>query len=329
MCYHADQKSNPTKKIFDMGAAFINTVGFPTTLEEFEDYVFNTGVCCDVELLLRNTTDSVFSWTCLKSAKIGDFCYFYQTKRALTHARRLKREFDKTSGMYSSEDRADLLAAFETADGIYNLCGGRIFATGRVKSEPEYVDVEEESHFRGGKFFVDIGDIHVLKNPIPLENFNDFIRIAQRSVTPLSSNQAGKLAELINSKKEENDCDDLESVVETFGKEGKKQQYYATRYERDPKIRKAAIKAHKTKHGALPCHVCGFDYEKTYGEHGRGFIEVHHIKPLSSKDEEVEVNPETDLVCLCANCHRMIHRSGILTPNELIFLFSGNTRCRG
>ncbi|MCL1909430.1 MAG: HNH endonuclease [Kiritimatiellaeota bacterium] len=231
--------------------------------------------------------------------------------------------------MYSSEDRADLLAAFETADGIYNLCGGRIFATGRVKSEPEYVDVEEESHFRGGKFFVDIGDIHVLKNPIPLENFNDFIRIAQRSVTPLSSNQAGKLAELINSKKEENDCDDLESVVETFGKEGKKRQYYTTRYERDPKIRKAAIKAHRKKYGALPCHVCGFDYEKTYGEHGRGFIEVHHIKPLSSKDEEVEVNPETDLVCLCANCHRMIHRSGILTPNELIFLFSGNTRCRG
>jgi len=40
---------------------------------------------------------------------------------------------------------------------------------------------------------------------------------------------------------------------------------------------------------------------------------------LSSLDEEVKVNPETDLVCLCANCHRMIHRkvNAILTPEQL------------
>lgn len=23
---------------------------------------------------------------------------------------------------------------------------------------------------------------------------------------------------------------------------------------------------------------------------------------------EIEVNPETDLICVCSNCHRMLHR---------------------
>ena len=54
--------------------------------------------------------------------------------------------------------------------------------------------------------------------------------------------------------------------------------------------------------------VCGFDFEFIYGEIGLSFIEVHHIKPLSSLDEETTINPQTDLVCLCSNCHRMIHR---------------------
>lgn len=31
------------------------------------------------------------------------------------------------------------------------------------------------------------------------------------------------------------------------------------------------------------------------------------------------INPETDLVCVCSNCHRMIHRrkNSILTVEEL------------
>ena len=65
--------------------------------------------------------------------------------------------------------------------------------------------------------------------------------------------------------------------------------------------------------------ICGFDYEKVYGELGRGYIEVHHIKPLASQEEEVRVNPETDLICVCANCHRMLHRyrNYIISVEEL------------
>lgn len=86
-------------------------------------------------------------------------------------------------------------------------------------------------------------------------------------------------------------------------KEGKRKEYYVTKYERNSANRKRAIEIHGTK-----CMICGFDFEQVYGEAGRNFIEVHHVKALFEIGEEVEINPETDLVCICSNCHRIIHR---------------------
>ncbi len=96
--------------------------------------------------------------------------------------------------------------------------------------------------------------------------------------------------------------------------EGQRQIVFTTKYERKPKLRKQAIQIHGTS-----CMACGFDFKKNYGDWGKGYIEVHHLKPLSTIAEEVEVNPETDLVVLCANCHRMIHRKQrkILSLEEL------------
>jgi 5-methylcytosine-specific restriction protein A len=53
---------------------------------------------------------------------------------------------------------------------------------------------------------------------------------------------------------------------------------------------------------------CGLNFEQTYGEIGRNFIEVHHVKPISEKGGSYEIDPRGDLVPLCPNCHRMIHR---------------------
>jgi len=59
--------------------------------------------------------------------------------------------------------------------------------------------------------------------------------------------------------------------------------------------------------GTLSCVACGFDFSAVYGERGEGFIECHHTKPVSElKDgEKTKLN---DLVLVCSNCHRMIHR---------------------
>lgn len=60
--------------------------------------------------------------------------------------------------------------------------------------------------------------------------------------------------------------------------------------------------------GRLECQVCGFDFNRKYGARGEGFAECHHTVPLT----ELGVHQRTrisDLVIVCANCHRMIHRS--------------------
>lgn len=95
--------------------------------------------------------------------------------------------------------------------------------------------------------------------------------------------------------------------------EGAVQRVFVNRYERDPFAREQCI----ARHGCR-CEACGFDFEKAYGELGRGFIHVHHLKPLSEIKGKHAVDPVADLRPVCANCHAMIHRSvEMLTIKEL------------
>jgi 5-methylcytosine-specific restriction protein A len=78
--------------------------------------------------------------------------------------------------------------------------------------------------------------------------------------------------------------------------------------ERNSKINRKKKSQYLKEHGKLDCEVCRFDFYETYGELGKGFIECHHRKPLHIIDEESETSLE-DLALVCANCHRMLHRS--------------------
>ena len=75
-------------------------------------------------------------------------------------------------------------------------------------------------------------------------------------------------------------------------------------YERNPKARVACI-AH---HGYL-CAACGFDFATVYGNWGKDFIHVHHIKPIGKIGRQYENAPKKDLIPICPNCHAMIHRT--------------------
>lgn len=78
--------------------------------------------------------------------------------------------------------------------------------------------------------------------------------------------------------------------------------------ERNKKLVENKKKQAKARAGKIACEVCGFEFGAHYGSHGEGFIECHHTKPLASLSDghKTHIN---DLVLLCANCHRMIHRS--------------------
>ena len=65
--------------------------------------------------------------------------------------------------------------------------------------------------------------------------------------------------------------------------------------------------------GKLACEACGFDFVKRYGLLGAEFAECHHRVPLAALVEGQKLRL-SDLAILCANCHRMIHRSAHRGP---------------
>ena len=61
--------------------------------------------------------------------------------------------------------------------------------------------------------------------------------------------------------------------------------------------------------GRVFCEVCQFDFSARYPVAlGEGFIEVHHLSPLASQDQPRRTT-FSDLLLLCSNCHRMVHRT--------------------
>ncbi len=81
---------------------------------------------------------------------------------------------------------------------------------------------------------------------------------------------------------------------------------------------KDAKKAHKALHGRLFCEACGFEFEGRYGKRGRDYIEAHHRVPISKLDTtKLTKITRKDLALVCANCHRMLHRTPWISVEEL------------
>lgn len=73
-------------------------------------------------------------------------------------------------------------------------------------------------------------------------------------------------------------------------------------FERSNKARTECL-----KHHGYSCKVCSMDFASQYGDIGVGYIHVHHLTPLSSIAKGYEVDPITELVPVCPNCHAMLH----------------------
>lgn len=95
--------------------------------------------------------------------------------------------------------------------------------------------------------------------------------------------------------------------------EGAVKKVLVNNYERNPCARKKCL-----DHYGVDCVVCGFNFEKTWGAIGRGYIHVHHLKELSEIGERYLLDPINDLRPVCANCHAMLHkRRPAYSINEL------------
>lgn len=95
--------------------------------------------------------------------------------------------------------------------------------------------------------------------------------------------------------------------------EGGLRRIEVNRYERSPVNRELCLAAN-----GYTCKICGFNFESTYGELGHHYIHVHHIVPVSKMNSAYMIDPTTDLIPVCPNCHSMLHRTDPpVTPEEL------------
>lgn len=105
--------------------------------------------------------------------------------------------------------------------------------------------------------------------------------------------------------------------------EGEAKRIVTKSYERSRKLRNVAIE-HFSHNGIIACDCCGFEFSSFYGERfGKSCIEIHHLKPVfqyasmslvQTIDEALK-----NLLPVCPNCHRVIHKNHITA--DMIPLF--------
>jgi hypothetical protein len=102
--------------------------------------------------------------------------------------------------------------------------------------------------------------------------------------------------------------------------EGALTRVTVNKYERDPAARKKCLVTYGHQ-----CSVCDLDFSDRYGDIGKDFIHVHHLKELSTVGPAYEVDPIEDLRPVCPNCHAMLHkRRPAFTPDELRRILRGS-----
>ena len=149
-----------------------------------------------------------------------------------------------------------------------------------------------------------------LPNPVPMDSL---VKVADGNPLSREFRYSYSLVEETDLEMDFADVLEPDELPDTKFLEGSTRRTVVNSYERKPKARLQCIHHHGTR-----CIVCGMDFGETYGELGRGFIHVHHLKSLAAQKKKHAVDPKKDLVPVCPNCHAMLHKQEPpLTPAKL------------
>ncbi len=228
----------------------------------------------------------------IREIRIGDDAYLWRARgksngpRGIL-ARCIVAEMPKNNGFDFPENRGDDLWLDSAYQSDYRV-GMRVVQCAPANA----VLVDEE----------------VLKQHETLKNL---LAIKQRTGTSFrEDNEITRCAlrELWNSQDSLSDPN-----VEISGVEGIRRLRTHAVYERDARLVSKKKQQFIEAKSNLYCELCGFDFGKEYGDLGAGFIEVHHVVPVSTNKERKTMLD--DLMCVCSNCHRMLHRNANLDEN--------------
>lgn len=103
--------------------------------------------------------------------------------------------------------------------------------------------------------------------------------------------------------------------LEEFVSEGRLVTKNVQVRERSNKLRSIAIE-HFSRNNEIHCNCCGFNFPTYYGDvYGKNCIEIHHKKPifqyLDNSFEQQVARALENLLPVCPNCHRVIHKNHI------------------
>ncbi len=181
--------------------SFIANCSFANTLEELQQDL-NTWGYFNYECIFF---EEEFMWTSPKWAKVGDVVFFYHTKKALINISSLQRNLKTMQGKMPTDKYLTYEEKLKKARDNYEKYGAKIFAIGQVCAEPEMTSDEDpfgitdnDLYHWGSKNYACMSNICVLKNPVPMEDFTDFITLSPGgSYTMVLGEQFERLRDLI------------------------------------------------------------------------------------------------------------------------------------
>jgi hypothetical protein len=198
----------------------------------------------------------------------------------------------RMSGFDGSEDDGEFVSLIKADVSDYENAGRESL---RVISQISYL------HIRGGQIIVSLNqaDAHAIFQDLSAV---EGVRARDRE------GEIRRLADLFRDGSTSISFDYpntiVEEVVESGFREGNKVKRTHVTIERNTRLRKEFFAVRPT----AICDVCQLDTARTYHWTER-IIDLHHLLPLSS-GTRVEARGTTfdDLVPVCPNCHRAIHR---------------------
>jgi predicted HNH restriction endonuclease len=196
-----------------------------------------------------------------------------------------------------------------------------LYATGQLESEAS------PSPTKTGQYLASLGNIQLLGEGLPHALLTEEIPEWKwpsypKSYTTISGDLETLVWDLIASFVDERSPDIDESVSE----EGAARLRIHQVRERDAELTERKRQSVLSIHGVLACEICRFDFEAKYGSLGSGFSEVHHLRPLSQRKSNEPTRLE-ELSIVCSNCHRMLHRKGLIEPAQLQSMIVAHRKC--
>jgi len=141
----------------------------------------------------------------------------------------------------------------------------------------------------------------------PYATYGDGFRVTQgaylAALSPALADALGELTGTLSGQGDRNETEEeVRKAARSFaeGERGRREQSF---FKRNPALREEAIAVH-----GLNCGGCGENFGAKYGPLGEGYIEIHHLNPLAERGDASVPTTVDDVLPLCANCHRVVHR---------------------